>query len=655
LEHDDTPLRSRIASLLIDAMAEIGLVEPRLNLSLVSTARGVPDAYDFEDRGELSAVLLVGDIGSIRMPEISPSMVTEALQSTLDFFTEASTEPGNIETDGSEAIGEIAYLLHSRRSSLETLNLWVVLLGRGTQPLDDVQAEWGVPWELDDATLSTNLEIIDIPTLQDRLDSSASGGSIDLYLSEFLGSHLQCLRAPSSEAGFDTFLAILPGDALANIYQRYKTRILQKNLRNFLQATGRVNNGIQASLKESPEKFLAYNNGLTITASGVELDGNGRIVVLHDFQIVNGGQTTASLDYARRYAGVSIDEVSVQAKIIVDIGRDPSFIDKVSRFANSQNKVKESDFSARDGFQSTLESLMRDRPELAVSRTDAPGFCYWYYEAFRAGYATEKHQRSGRDRSLFESTFPKDMVIDKLLLAKCENLWDEVPHIVCRGADKNFLEWVRRTKPLTRPAPDEDYCRELVAKVILFRFTEGIVRTNFGGLRSQIVAHTVSLLRHILATEGKEIDLSLVWQQQSIPAALEVEVLSLARLTDITLRRDADDEDPAQWAKKPLAWETLTNAVGARQSRSILRTAESLAILRGATFEYSHLVHQVLEEMRRRSSPITRRDILSLLNIDDEQRHWPKIRRLLLEDSPVIQVGNKLDAAYILDGDDAVD
>ena len=301
------------------------------------------------------------------------------------------------------------------------------------------------------------------------MDESSDSGSVSIDFREFIGGPLKCLQAPTRDAGFDTYLAIVPGEVLASIYERYRTRILQKNLRNYLQASGKVNKGIQKSLKEMPEKFLAFNNGLTVTASAAQINENGYIEILSDFQIVNGGQTTASLDHARRFSGLDLKSVSVQAKIVViDIELDRTFIDDVSNYANSQNKVKMSDFSSRDSFHVALSSLMRDNENL-VCEWDDGSRNYWFYEAFRGGYKTELGELTGKRRRRFERNFPKSQVIDKLELAKCENSWDGFPHFVCRHGDMNFAAWVKRTKPQSRNAPDLEYCKEIIAKVILWR------------------------------------------------------------------------------------------------------------------------------------------------------------------------------------------
>jgi hypothetical protein len=91
---------------------------------------------------------------------------------------------------------------------------------------------------------------------------------------------------------------------LADIYNDYRSALLERNVRSFLQFNGKVNKGIRDTLKTAPHRFLPYNNGLSTTASSVVLtgasNGTAHIRSLADFQIVNGGQTTASIAAASR-------------------------------------------------------------------------------------------------------------------------------------------------------------------------------------------------------------------------------------------------------------------------------------------------------------------------------------------------------------------
>ena len=135
-----------------------------------------------------------------------------------------------------------------------------------------------------------------------------------------LGQPLPCIASPESGADFDVYLAILPGNLLHQLYHEFGARLLELNVRSFLQARGKVNRGIRDTLKDEPSAFIAYNNGISATASEVTLvplpEGGTGIAAMRDLQIVNGGQTTASVHRAS-VTGVDLTAVFVQAKVTV--------------------------------------------------------------------------------------------------------------------------------------------------------------------------------------------------------------------------------------------------------------------------------------------------------------------------------------------------
>lgn len=98
------------------------------------------------------------------------------------------------------------------------------------------------------------------------------------------------------EADYDAYLGIVPGSFLAKAYLKYGSKLLQGNVRAFLSIRGKVNRGIRETIIKSPENFFTYNNGIAVVARSVRFSVDGtKIVHMRDPQIINGGQTTASL------------------------------------------------------------------------------------------------------------------------------------------------------------------------------------------------------------------------------------------------------------------------------------------------------------------------------------------------------------------------
>ena len=644
---DEKATRETVAEILIgEILVETGDTENEFIYTRIRTHSGLPDAFAFdEDKKTLRLCMLVGRLGQVQMPDVSAAVVEAATEELIDQLKRIVQSDTPINEQNLDGLGQFIFDFQSAYQDLARIELNVIVLGKSELSEDElsgksINIETSKPIEI-------NTRIYDIPRVQNRRELANNSGTVDIDLLEFLGGPLSCLEVSSKGSDVKIYLAIFPGEALAKIYERYRSRVLQKNLRNYLQATGKVNKGILKTLKERPERFLAYNNGLTVTASSVQLNGAGKIVRLEDFQIVNGGQTTASLDHAKRFLGLGLEKVAVQAKInVIDVESHPTFIDDVSNFANSQNKVKTSDFAARDSFQEKLSKLMRDNEEL-LCEWDNGDRNFWYYEAFRGGYETDRYLLPGRARRQFEITFPKNQVIDKIELAKVENAWDGYPHFVCRGADMNFSEWVKRTKPHFRSEPTIEYCQELIAKTILFRsFTQCVKRQKYPALQSQILAISYSYFQFLLEKDGKEIDLNQIWVLGGTHEEFDSIVLEVVEWVRKLLRTQSGELDPAQWAKRSVAWEEI-KLVKSPSPPKVLARMLKLGLVRDLTLNFEVTCAKACEAISKSTAGMSRQDFFSELNI--KERDWDSIRKALLKDYDVVSRGTGKWTRYFLD------
>ena len=93
-------------------------------------------------------------------------------------------------------------------------------------------------------------------------------------------------------ADYDYALTAIPGEALRFLYEKYGARLLEANVRSFLSVTGKVNRGIRHTLKDDPQRFMAYNNGIVLVTDemvpGKTSEGGPGILGLKGVQIVNG-------------------------------------------------------------------------------------------------------------------------------------------------------------------------------------------------------------------------------------------------------------------------------------------------------------------------------------------------------------------------------
>ena len=395
----------------------------------------------------------------------------------------------------------------------------------------------------------------------DRLYRCVTSGkmreTIEIDFEDKFGVTIPCIENSISDK-YSVYLAIISGELLSSLYDEFRDRLLEKNVRSFLQVKGAVNKGIRDTLRDEPDMFLAYNNGISVTAENVEIirDENGKpsIKKIRDMQIVNGGQTTASIFNAHkdRKIGADLSRVFVQMKVSVITSPEDmdEIVPRISAFANTQNKVQIADFSANDPFHRRVEELSRTIWAPAQGGMKPVN---WFYERARGQYADMLSRESTALRKKqFKETHP---VFTKTDLAKYENTWDQLPHHVSEGAQKNFRRFTIRLSERKGALPDETYYQNLIAKAILFRRTEKLVQQQqYGGYRANIVTYTLSFLSFKTA---QRIDLGRIWREQGLSSALEKEIVSVSRIVHDQIIDPPGGANVGEWCKKEKCWSTL--------------------------------------------------------------------------------------------------
>lgn len=397
----------------------------------------------------------------------------------------------------------------------------------------------------------------DLEKLRRLRSSGQERETIQINLVDDYGGAVPCLAQEDGTGEYTAYLAFFPATLLAKIYGDYGPRLLEKNVRSYLQAKGKVNKGIQGTIRDAPHRFLAYNNGISGTAEAVTVsrthDGLCKLERLRDFQIVNGGQTTASIYHAVKKEKADVSHVTVQVKLTVvnEASKVAEFVPKISQYANSQNKVNTADFRANDEWHQKLESLSRTIWSPAASGTSKP--TRWYYERARGSHLDDK-MRAGTPakQKEWEAQNPVAQKFTKTDVAKYEHTWNQLPHIVGKGAEKNFIEWtMARTKAATRQPEQADF-EALCAKALLFRMAEKLIgKLELGGYRANVVAYTLAWLsRH---TNGR-IDLKKIWQKQAVGDALQLAITTVAPAAYQHLLDHAAGRNVTEVAKKEDCW-----------------------------------------------------------------------------------------------------
>lgn len=399
-----------------------------------------------------------------------------------------------------------------------------------------------------------HLEVMDIERLHRHLSEGKPRDELKADFTELVGSPLPCIFVPGSKEDYGYALTAMPGEVLRGLYEKFGARLLEANVRSFLSAKGKgVNAGIQSTLRKEPNRFMAYNNGIVVVADEVHLgraeDGSIGISWLKGLQIVNGGQTTASIFFTKRkFPEVDLARVRVPAKIIVMNQQDPadeeSLISDISRFANSQNAVKQSDLSANKPFHVEVERL-----SMSVYCPD--GISRWFYERAAGSYNTMLTRIGTTPARLkaLKDEMPVARKVTKTDLAKYLMAWEQRPDLVSLGSQKNFDCFMESVSEQSRNGwvPSVDDYKAMIAKAKLYRDVEKLIRSMFPAFKANVAAYLVALLSKEL---GSRIRLERVWLKQGISLELSQQLKVWAYEVNDRLHSTANGRMVSEWAKK---------------------------------------------------------------------------------------------------------
>ena len=450
------------------------------------------------------------------------------------------------------------------------------------------------------AGTTVELNVWDITRLFDVISSRTQKESVDIVLSDFGSKGIPCVKAvdcvdviadievspkydemeenedekPENLITYSSYLAVVPGAILNDLYLEYGSRLLEGNVRSFLSVRGKVNKSIQNTIKNYPEMFFAYNNGIAATASEIDTvvaEEGLKITRIKDLQIVNGGQTTASIANsiltARKDEIVDISRLFVPMKIsVLDHSMSERIIPKISEYSNSQNKVDASDFFSNHPFHIRMEGYSRKTPAPAVGGNQYQQ--YWYYERTRGQYNQGKMKFKPKSSQMkqYEARYPESQVIKMVELAKYMELYDGAPDIVSKGKQalvKEFAEKIKKQWTKSDVGYNKYYFKRVVALAIMFKKTDDIVKGTewYKAKRSykaNVIAYTMSILFDYVRNNAKgfDIDFMRIWNKQEIYPELEEQLRVLCtQVYEFITRDDRLTENVTQWCKQVRCWE----------------------------------------------------------------------------------------------------
>jgi hypothetical protein len=395
----------------------------------------------------------------------------------------------------------------------------------------------------------------DIERLHRATGEEIARERIEIDFRKLLGRPIPCLEMKPPSAEYQTFLLVMPGELIYRLYEEYGARLFEFNVRSFLQARSNVNKGIRDTIRNQPERFLAYNNGLTATADEIEAgQWNGETVIhrLRGLQIVNGAQTTASIHRAVKEK-FPIDRLAVAMKLTrVEPAKLDEFVPLIARFANTQNPVQVADLSANNAFHIRLEQLAGD--------VWCPGEeSRWFYERARGAYevARARFGSTPAKRRDFDEEIPKRQVFGKTDLAKYLMSWWQHPDVVSRGAQKNFGSFMSELRDRHGPdwLPDAAFFRSVVAISLVFKAAQVSVR------RGKVQSYGANVATYMVAKlsldHGETFDPDAVWEAQEVSPELVATLESWVTPIHSQLVTSAGQRNVTEWCKKEACWEHM--------------------------------------------------------------------------------------------------
>lgn len=552
-------------------LAEIGMTfEPQIchYTAKVGVANLRLSGYAISEEGDQLDLYVSNYIGANEIIPIPDAETTKFAGQCLRFLTSCVEGKLSAEMDESHEAYALVRSIEDGYQCFDQIRIYV---------LTDRQAKTRQFKSREIQGKTIKLEVFDIERLFNHLQEGRPRDELVVNFPDISGSPLPCVWVPNELGEYDYAMTVIPGEALRFLYEKYGPRILEANVRSFLSQTGKVNKGIRDTLRDQPERFMAYNNGVVIIADEISLgrtaDGSTGITWLKGMQIVNGGQTTASMFFTRKkYPLTDLKAVYVPAKIIVlrktDELEEEALIADISRYANSQNAVKQSDLSANKPFHIQLEKL-------AATTYCPDGVSRWFYERAAGSYKVmlEREGRTPAGKRRLQEMIPPARKITKTDLAKYVCAWKQRPDLVSLGGQKNFLAFMEMmTANDADFLPEVSDFKEIIAQAIIFKTTQKLIRSKFPAFQANIAAYTVAVLSKRL---GDQINLNHIWREQVISRELSHQIVTWAGEVNRQLHETSHGRMISEWAKKSECWDHIANFPFSTEISSIPEIAKA--------------------------------------------------------------------------------
>ena len=474
------------------------------------------------------------------------------------------------ESAESDEVTQLAKDILTHKDEINKINVIILSTNKKSERIKDI-------FDFDDFVISddkafkVDVSLLDIDAIYKCRASSYEKEDIIIHTKDFKIEGIPCVIANVGDVDYDSYLAIVPGSFLSDIYLKWGSRLLESNVRSFLSSRGKINKGILNTILNDKAHFFAYNNGIATIADSIETKRTAeglRITGFTNLQIINGGQTTASLASAVLKTKADLFGIYVQMKLSVvernNVNRQ-ELISNIARYANKQNKVTDADLNSNHPFYQLMEDFSRRiKAPLLPNRSYQTS---WFFERARGQYDQMKMRcATKKERETFERQNPKSQKFTKADRAKYINADLERPFDVAHGAEVNWASFqtdIQKKWESNKNVFNEAYFKDLIAKAILFKHI-GVLVSNAPwyiettGYRAQIVAYTFSKFIYEIRKQEKEFDYGLVWSKQSIPQVFDPELRRIAkRVFDLLYDTQRPIANIGEYAKRKVCWDNL--------------------------------------------------------------------------------------------------
>lgn len=530
------------------------------------------DAWSFDKEAD-RINLIVCDFSTTTTPEtLTKTQLTQAFKRPERFFYECLKDKFRSSLEESDPATALAWEVWEHRKTIHSIKLIFVTNKKISERVSELPTT-------DERGHKLSYDVWDITRFKQLEESGKAREAVEIDLSTYTPDGLPCLQAHSDAVKVESYLLVLPGEILAELYEQYGERLLEQNVRTFLQFRGKVNKGMRNTLGNEPEMFFPFNNGLTATAENVEIcPTSNNILKIKNLQIVNGGQTTASVYMAKRKHKLDISKVYIQVKLsVVSPDVVEEIVPKISEYANTQNKVNAADFFSNHPYHRRIEEMSRRL--LSPPKDGAIHQTFWFYERSRGQYANAQAALTPAEQKKFLKQNPRDQMFVKTDLAKAVNTFEGKPDLVSKGAQKSFAAFAADIGSLWEKKEhsfNDLYFKDSVSKLIIFRALDKCVRKApwyKGGYKANIVTYTIARVAREVTAMKKFLPLSTIWDKQEVPACLLEDLLRIGdQINDLIQKTPAGVTNVTEWCKREACWQTA-------QQEQIFFSPETKALL----------------------------------------------------------------------------